>query len=84
MAIYRCGRIARPLQIEAIIFKELNRKNRQGDIPLTATANKRVKQPIGIPIVPIRPRTAALSLGFEFFRTKSKQGRWSFPDTLQV
>ena len=84
MAIYRCGRIARPLQIEAIILKELNRKSRQGDIPLTATAHKRVKQSIGIPIVSIRPRTTAFSLGVEFFRTKSEQGRWSFPETLLV
>ena len=84
MVIYRCRRIARPLQIEAIILKELNRKSRQGDILLTATAHKRVKQPIGMPIVSIRTRTTAFSLGFEFFRTKSQQGRWSFPDTLQV
>ena len=84
MAIYRCRCIAHPLQIEAIIFKELNRKSRQGEIPLTATAHKRVKQSICVPIVPIRPRTTALSLGFEFFRTKSQQGRWSFPDILQV
>ena len=84
MAIYRCGRIARPLQIEAIILKELNRKSRQGDIPLTATAHKRVKQSIGVQIVPIRPRTTAFSLGLEFFHTKGQQGRWSFPDTLQV
>ena len=72
------------LQIAAIILKELNRKSRQGDIPLTATAHKRVKQSIGVPIIFIRPRTTAFSLGFEFFHTKSKQGRWSFPDTLQV
>lgn len=84
MAIYRCGRIALPLQIEAIILKELYRKSRQGDIPLPATAHKRVKQSIGLPIVPIRPRTTALSLGFEFFHTKGQQGRWSFSDTLQV
>lgn len=84
MVIYRCRRIALHLQIETIILKELNRKSRQGDIPLTATAHKRVKQPIGVPIVPIRPRTTAFSLGFEFFCTKSQQGRWSFPDTLQV
>ena len=84
MVIYRCRRIARPLQIEAIILKELNRKSRQGDIPLTATTHKRVKQPIGMPIVSIRTRTTAFSLGFEFFRTKSEQGRWSFPDILQV
>ena len=84
MVIYRCGRITLPLQVEAIILKELNRKSRQGDIPLTTTAHKRVKQSIGVPIVPIRPRTTALSLGIELFRTKSQQGRWSFPDTLQV
>ena len=84
MAIYRCRCIALPLQIAAIILKELNRKSRQGDIRLTATAHKRVKQSIGVQIVPIRPRTTAFSLGFEFFRTKSQQGRWSFPDTLQV
>ncbi|KXB36150.1 hypothetical protein HMPREF1869_00793, partial [Bacteroidales bacterium KA00251] len=63
MVIYRCGCIALHIQIAAIILKELNRKSRQGDIPLTATANKRVKQPIGVSIVPIRPRTTAFSLG---------------------
>ena len=84
MAIYRCGRVALPLQIEAIILKELNRKSRQEDILLTATAYKRVKQSIGVPIVSIRPRTTAFSLGFEFFRTKSRQGRLSFPDILQI
>lgn len=70
--------------IEAIILKELNRKSRQGDIPLTATAHKRVQQPIGVPVVSIRPRTTAFTLGFELFRTKSQQSRWNFPDTLQV
>ena len=84
MAIYRCRGITLPLQIEAIILKELNRKSRQEDILLTATAYKRVKQSIGVPIVSIRPRTTAFSLGFEFLRTKSRQGRWSFPDILQI
>ena len=39
---------------------------------------------VGTPIVAIRSLALTFSLGFEFFRTKSRQGCWSFPDILRI